>query len=68
MNEWIEKYKWIGNVEKEYTKSERILRNFLKGNRGVTFNNKINRENDVEKMNSLSGIRTPVFHVTGEDT
>ena len=23
---------------------------------------------DEEKMNSLSGIRTPVFHVTGEDT
>ena len=26
------------------------------------------KEDDKEKMNSLSGIRTPVFHVTGEDT
>ena len=26
------------------------------------------RQTNKEKMNSLSGIRTPVFHVTGEDT
>ena len=27
-----------------------------------------NKQTNKEKMNSLSGIRTPVFHVTGEDT
>ena len=53
--------------ENDCAKKKSTLRQNERGPNIFSNKNK-QRENEEEKMNSLSGIRTPVFHVTGEDT